>query len=119
MTPLHWAASSGCATICRLLIESGADVHALNRIHQTPLHSAAHKGDTDICQMLIERGADVNIRDQTHWQRTPLDWAADPATCQLLIERGADRAGVSVCRVVFSVFLGVLVFCLCVFLFFG
>jgi ankyrin repeat protein len=69
----------------------------------TALHSAAYSGSADIVRLLLDRGADLEARD-SHWDSTPLDWAAvgsgerprqNPvadwiATVRTLIEAGAS-----------------------------
>lgn len=58
------------AEIARLLIDAGADVHAVNRMGATPLYEAAHQGRRELVAVLLAKGARVNGRDI--YGRTPL-----------------------------------------------
>lgn len=64
-TPLHLAAFFGQQEAARLLIEAGANLHAVSRnsLANTPLHAATAGKHTAIALMLIERGADVDLPD--------------------------------------------------------
>ena len=64
-------------SICKLLIEHGADVNAKNGV-TTPLHEAARYGCIEICKLLIEHGADINTKNSQG--KTPLDMAIKPIT---------------------------------------
>ena len=59
---------TGCA---RVLIEAGADVHAVNDHGLSALHKASYTGMTIIIQMLIAKKADCNLQD-TAYGNTPL-----------------------------------------------
>jgi ankyrin repeat protein len=64
-TPLHLAAFFGHADTVRLLIEEGADVHAVarNAIANTPLHAATAGRHTDAALLLLQHGADPFVAD--------------------------------------------------------
>jgi hypothetical protein len=49
----------------------------------TALHYAAQRGDLELARLLLERGADPDSRDSVN-ERTPLEWATDPAMTELL-----------------------------------
>ena len=73
---------------CRLLLENGANVDALNQQGFTALHVAAKAGHEGICSFLLERSADPNVKG--HRSKTPLHKAKHPKIVQLLLERGAN-----------------------------
>lgn len=92
-TPLHLTAFFGHVDAARLLIEAGADVHAVskNPTANTPLHAASTRGHLDVIELLLANGADVNRQGGGGY--TPLHLAAgsrNPDTVAFLLERGAD-----------------------------
>ena len=92
-TPLHLAAFFGRDEAVRLLLERGADVHAVskNPTANTPLHAAAVRGHVAVVGLLLERGADPNRAAGGGF--TPLHLTAGAgheAVASLLLERGAD-----------------------------
>jgi len=99
MTPLFLAAMVGQPEIVRLLLNSGADMHAANRFGAMPLHQAAYAGHRRIVEMLLERGEKVDVKDGD--DRTALHltaWNNRQEIALLLIEKGArvdtgDSAG--------------------------
>jgi hypothetical protein len=74
-TPLHFAASEGCAEVARLLLRHGADPNAQDKNGRTPLHIAASMGHVDVVRLLLEHGADPSIRNRDG--KTPLDLAKE------------------------------------------
>ena len=53
-TALYWASCVGSVAICKLLLDSGADVNAVcNQWGSRPLHAAADRGHTDCVFILI------------------------------------------------------------------
>lgn len=56
--PLHSAAAGRHEAICRLLIERGADVDAVQRGSLTALMAAASNGDAALVELLVAAGAD-------------------------------------------------------------
>jgi len=90
-TPLHFAASRGCAEVARLLLGHGADPNAQAKDGETPLHLAAFWGRVDVVRFLLERGADLNAKNEGG--DTPLHYAAYEGhvdVVRLLLEHGAD-----------------------------
>ena len=72
-TPLHFAASKGCAEVARLLLKHGADPNAQDKSGETPLHLAASEGRVDVVRLLLEHGADPTVKNKDG--ATPLDIA--------------------------------------------
>ena len=59
-TALHHAAEYGDPQICRILIESGANVNKKDGRGKSPLYLAARKCNRDICRLLINHGAEIS-----------------------------------------------------------
>ena len=68
--PLMFAAIPGHVATMALLIEHGADVHALAHFNWTALMVAASKGHGEGVRLLLRHGADPNVQDTYGW--TPL-----------------------------------------------
>jgi uncharacterized protein len=94
-TALHFAAFFGQPGTATLLVERGADVHAVSPTFGgvTPLHSAAaaNENSTELVHLLLEAGADPSARQGGGF--TALHAAAqsgDAAMARDLLEHGAD-----------------------------
>lgn len=102
-TALHRAAMNERTEICKLLIDKGGNLEALDKDSCTPLHIAIYntsKGDTNhenikerlmTVQLLVENGANINAKDAFGF--SPLHAAASRAKSdliQLLIDKGAN-----------------------------
>ena len=92
-TPLHIAAWNGSIRAAHALIESGADIGALDIREQTPLHHV--HGSPAIVKLLMQNGAEINATDSSG--RTALHCAADNAyhgteTFQELVHNGFDAS---------------------------
>lgn len=61
--PLHTAALCGKLDTLDVMLEYGADIHALARHGRTALHEAAENGHALVVARLIALGADVNALD--------------------------------------------------------
>lgn len=91
ITPLMKAAWDGQIEIAKYLIDSGADVNAVDDQQETPLFSAIKRERVEITQLLIDRGAKVNIRDSR--QFTPLITAAAAGSqeiVRILVKAGGN-----------------------------
>jgi uncharacterized protein len=74
-TPLHLAAFFGRSDAARILLEAGADVHAVSRnsLTNTPLHAAAAGKHSDVALLLLAHGAKSDPADAGGY--TPLQIA--------------------------------------------
>jgi ankyrin repeat protein len=74
-TPLHLAAFFGHLDAARVLLEAGADVHAVsqNSLTNTPLHAATAGQHTDVALVLLAHGARADSIDAGGY--TPLQIA--------------------------------------------
>ncbi|XP_022232645.2 ankyrin repeat domain-containing protein 39 [Drosophila obscura] len=83
-TALHYAARSGNAQICKLLIDEGnVDVNATTKAGATALHRAAMMGHLDIVKLLTEHKANLLLQDECG---------------QSALHRAALRGHLEVCR---------------------
>ena len=90
-SPLHFAAN-GTPELVKMLLDAGADVHALDDEQSSPLHWAAEMKDPAITMLLLEAGADYTKIDGT--ERTPLDIALslkNTVVADLLMEHASKR----------------------------
>jgi len=65
-TALSEAACGGQAAICRILLEHGANVNAVNAQHRTPLWRACFMDKRECVKLLLEHGADPRIASESH-----------------------------------------------------
>lgn len=89
-TPMHMAAVAGATEALVALVESAADVMAVDDAGNTPLHSAVVSANTDTLEVLAALGADVHARNAGG--ETPLHSATivrKVATMTWLLENGA------------------------------
>ena len=57
---LHIAATKGLVDMARVLLETGANVNALDADRNTPLHLAAKNGRLECARALLLAGASAN-----------------------------------------------------------
>ena len=92
VTALHLAAWIERPAILALLLDAGADVHAVAvGTLETPLHMAGKARDSRIARALLDAGADVDAKQAT--DATPLHTAAHfnrAETAQVLIAAGGS-----------------------------
>ena len=83
-TPIHSAAERGCVPMSEVLLEHGADVHALDDNKQNPLIYAqeSHLDTDEVTRLLLALGADYTLPDKFGW--TILHHAARLGTLRLL-----------------------------------
>lgn len=64
-TPLHLAAFFGHREAATVLLDAGADVHAVSRnsLRNTPLHAATAGKHSDVALLLLRHGADERALD--------------------------------------------------------
>jgi len=92
-TALHFAAFFAQPETARLLVDHGADVHAVSPTfgNVAPLHSAAAGDSAEIVHLLLEAGVDPNVRQNGGF--TALHAAAqngDAAMARDLLDHGAE-----------------------------
>jgi ankyrin repeat protein len=75
LTPLLYAARSGCERCAQAMIKAGADINLPNPDGITPLMTAIDNLHFDLAKYLLERGANPHTWDW--WGRTPLYVAVD------------------------------------------
>ena len=68
LTPLMLAVECGNPEGAAILLDNGADVHAVyvKRGHQTALHLAAYDSMKECVRLLLAHGAAVDARDDWH-----------------------------------------------------
>ncbi len=81
LTPLLYAARSGCKDCVVAILDAGADINRPSPDGVTPLIVAIDNFAFDTARLLLDRGADPHIWDW--WGRTPLHTAVDMNTYSL------------------------------------
>ncbi|CAG9973682.1 unnamed protein product [Clonostachys byssicola] len=96
-TPLHLSGHIGSLELAELLLEYGADIHALNTQNKTPLHCIAEEKDAGkIVRLLVDKGASLTAA--ARGGETPLGCAIPHQsldTIQFLLEKGSDANAVT------------------------
>ena len=80
-TPLHVAAMKGYIDIIELLLESGANIDAVNDDQETPLYKSCNFNQLDAVKVLLRYGANPNTSSGLH----------DYNTLQPVLSRLKDR----------------------------
>jgi len=78
LTPLLYAARSGCSRCVRAMLEAGADINQPNPDGVTPLMVAIDNFHYDTARLLLDQGASPHVWDW--WGRTALYVAVDMNT---------------------------------------
>lgn len=90
-TPLHKAASNGQIEICKLLIEKGADIQAINNSQETPLHFASYNGHLGVAKLLINKGVDIKQQGRQGGSNLHMAaWGGHPEMIKFFIEKGIN-----------------------------
>jgi ankyrin repeat protein len=90
-TPLHLAAFFGNLDAARLLLDAGADVHAVSRnnLANTPLHAATAGKHRELALLLIEKGANPRAVDTGGY--TPLEIARQNGLTEVVAAVSSGR----------------------------
>lgn len=64
-TPLHKAASKNFPSIVKILLDSGANIDAVDSSERTALHWACFYGHTEVARTLLNYGPTIEISDKT------------------------------------------------------
>lgn len=98
-TALHYAARSGHATICQVLLENGICVNERTNGGVTALHRAAMMGHNEIIQLLLKRSADPLLQDSDG--KTALHRAAEKGhleSCRILLQHTPNILSIPDCK---------------------
>lgn len=91
-TPLHIAAVARRPELCRLFVEYGADIYALDEDEVAPIHLAAKYGSAQILEYFLGCGQSIEIQDGQGWR--PIHYAArygnNSLSLKVLMTKGAD-----------------------------
>ncbi|CAH1955829.1 unnamed protein product [Acanthoscelides obtectus] len=87
-TALHYAARNGHLDVCKLLIDSGANINAVTNGGVTALSRAASTGHKEIVEYLLGKNADPFIQD------------SDGKTA---LHKAAENGHLHICRILLSV----------------
>jgi ankyrin repeat protein len=92
-TPLHRASEHASAAVVSLLLDNGANIHAVDRKFHNVCHFAAKNHDADVMRLLIAKGARFRAPFEPETDYTPFCAAVEAdnfdVVC-LLAEAGVD-----------------------------
>ncbi len=88
-----FSAVTSSASITKMLLERGAELHVVDAHGNTPLHVAAGEGKVDVVELLLDQGVEVNQRNSAG--ATALHWVAADShdlseVAGVLIKHGAN-----------------------------
>jgi ankyrin repeat protein len=92
-SPLIMAAYKGYTDIVKLLLDAGADIHALDPgMKATALHAAAYAGHAEAAKLLIEAGVEINRKGPYNGYTALHDavWQNNIDVARVIIDAGAD-----------------------------
>lgn len=92
-SPLVISAYKGYNQIVKLLLDAGADVHAVDPgMKATALHAAAYAGRTEAAKLLIDYHIDINKQGPYNGYTALHDavWQNNSEIASLILEAGAD-----------------------------
>lgn len=92
-SPLIMAAYMGHNEIVKLLLDAGADVHALDPgMKATALHAAAYAGRAEAAKLLIDGGVEINRQGPYNGYTALHDavWQNNVDTARVIIDADAD-----------------------------
>src|SRR5690606_13563028 len=97
LTPLLYAARSGCSRCVRSMLDKGADINRPNPDGVTPLMVSLDNSRFDTARLLLDKGANPHLWDW--WGRTALYVAVDIHTNRLAAQRtSGETSAVDVVR---------------------
>ena len=92
-TPLHWAAIMGQAEVIRLLLDAGANPHAVDKIGRTPLHWSVRSNSVESVKELLDAGSNPQLIDELGYNVICIateDNLGNEGILRLLVERGTE-----------------------------
>ena len=88
--PLHWAACSGYATLCRNLLGAGIHVDIKAKLGASPLMVACSNRHAAIAELFLKAGANVNLATPEGWTALHVAVrACSPTIVKLLLSHHA------------------------------
>jgi uncharacterized protein len=94
-TPLIQAATDNRLELAKLLLESGANVDAQDRLGKSALHYAAQEYHCEMARLLLASGASVDVQDKhgnTPLWRAVFNSRGRGDVISILLKAGADKS---------------------------